>query len=146
MGCVGDALDGGFQVTQAVGLGHDGDVSQGCSCACCVGGVDVGCGSAVAEGVCLEFFVEQRYGRGGGSCRMVSVDGGACFCSGRCRFRWSRCVGGELCAGHILHFLKYGCMLGGVVPLQREGVHVAIGGVGYGDHLMEIRGDANELG
>ena len=37
-------------------------------------------------------------------------------------------------------------MLGFVVPLEGEGVGVAIDGVGDGDHLVEIRGEAGELG
>jgi hypothetical protein len=37
-------------------------------------------------------------------------------------------------------------MLGFVIPLEGEGVRVAIDGVGYGDHLMEIRWNACELG
>jgi hypothetical protein len=36
-------------------------------------------------------------------------------------------------------------MLGGVLPLEREGVRVSVGGVGDCYHLVQILGDADEL-
>ena len=60
---VGDALDGGLDVAKAVVLSDDGDVAEGGSGASGVGGVDVGGGSAVAEGVGLEVFIEKRLRR-----------------------------------------------------------------------------------
>ena len=71
VGGVGDALDGGLDVAEAVGLGDDGDVAQGGAGAAGVGGVDVGRGAAVAEGVGLQVFIEEWGLRCGGGC----VDG-----------------------------------------------------------------------
>ncbi len=37
-------------------------------------------------------------------------------------------------------------MLRFIVPLEREGMGVAIDGVGYRDHLVQLRGQAGEFG
>ena len=87
VGGVGDALDGGFDVAETVVLGDDGDVAQGGAGASGVGGVDVGGGAAVAEGVGLQVFIEEwglRGGGGGGTAvsgRRVA-GGGFLYCGG----------------------------------------------------------------
>jgi hypothetical protein len=53
MSGVGDALDGGLDLAERVGLGDDGDIAQRCAGTASVCGVDVGWISAVAEGVGL---------------------------------------------------------------------------------------------
>lgn len=65
---VGDALDGGLDFAEGVGLRDDGDITQGCAGAAGVGGVDVGWIATVAEGVGLQLLVEQGHRRrsGGG--------------------------------------------------------------------------------
>lgn len=45
-----------------------------------------------------------------------------------------------------MHLLEDGLMLGFVIPLEVEGMRIAIGGVGHGDHLVKVRRDARELG
>jgi len=61
-------LDSGFELAHAVGLSDDGDVTECGTSASGVGGVDVRGGSAVAESVGLQPFIEERLcgGRGGG--------------------------------------------------------------------------------
>jgi hypothetical protein len=59
MGGISDALNGGFDVAEAVGLRDDSDVTQCGAGAAGVGGVDVGCRAAVAQGVSLQFFIQQ---------------------------------------------------------------------------------------
>jgi hypothetical protein len=83
VGCVGDVLDGGLYFAEAVVLRNDRDVSKVGSGAGGVGGVDVGCGTAVAEGVGLELLIEQgcRGGCGGGAMR-VGGGSGCCFLYG----------------------------------------------------------------
>ena len=132
MGGVGDVLDGGFEFAEAVVLRNDGDVAKVGSGACGVCGVDVGCGTAVAEGVGLEFLIEER---GRSWCRGGAMRVG---CGGGCGFLygwggsggfggWGFCVGGKLSAGHGLHLFEDGGVLGGIVPFEGEGVGIAIG-------------------
>jgi hypothetical protein len=156
MGGVGDALDGRLDVAEAVVLRDDGDVAQGSAGAAGVRRVDVGCGAAVAEGVGLQLLVEKRLlrrGRGGdgaarpgGGCGCGLFDGGR-GCGGLgCGVGYGvGAVGGELGPGHRLHLLEDRLMLRFVVPVEREGVGVAIDGVRYCNHLVEIRGQACEL-
>jgi hypothetical protein len=136
VGGVGDVLDGGFEFAEAVVLRNDGDVAKVGSCAGGVGGVDVGCGAAVAEGVGLELLIEQRYGDGCRGGVMGVGCGGGCSCGflygwgGSGGFGgWGFGVGGELGAGHGLHLVEDCGVLGGIVPFEGEGVWVAIGGV-----------------
>ena len=44
-----------------------------------------------------------------------------------------------------MHLLKDCGVLGGIVPFESEGVDVAVGGVGYRDHLVQVGWDADEL-
>ena len=150
MGGVGDALDGGLEVAERVGLGDDGDVAQGGAGASGVGGVDVCRVAAVAEGVGPEVFIEQRSLRGwGGLCGAMGRGGcGRWLLRGGCR---SCCggglvVGGELGSGEILHLVEDGLVLGFVFPFEGEGMGVAIDGVGDGNHLVKIGGKSGELG
>lgn len=77
VGGVGDVLDGGFDFAEAIVLRDDGNVAKVGSGAGGVGGVDVGCGAAVAEGVGLELLIEERCGGGcrGGAMRMGGGSG-----------------------------------------------------------------------
>jgi hypothetical protein len=83
VGRVGDTLNGWLELAEAVVLRNDGDVAESCSRTRGVGGVDVGGGAAVAEGVGLELFVGQkdRWGRARGG----SVGMRGCCCSLCCR-------------------------------------------------------------
>jgi hypothetical protein len=75
VGRVGDALEGGFDFAEGVGLRDDGDITQGCAGAAGVGGVDIGCVATVAQGVCLQLLVEQRHRRRTGACGAVCAGG-----------------------------------------------------------------------
>jgi hypothetical protein len=59
---------------------------------------------------------------------------------------WGFGVGGELGAGHGLHLVEDGCVQGGIVPFQGEGVGIAIGCVRDGDHLVKVLRETGELG
>jgi hypothetical protein len=72
---VGDALDGWFEFAHAVGLSDYCDVTELGAGASGVGGVDVGGGSAVAEGIGFQLFIHERLGwwwrrRGLAGCRV----------------------------------------------------------------------------
>src|SRR6266478_5421171 len=84
VGCVGDALDGRLDIAEAVSLRDDGDVAEGGSCASGVGGVDVGCGAAVTQGVGLQFFIEEGCLMRGSGCAMCPGWCGGCslYCGG----------------------------------------------------------------
>ena len=47
---------------------------------------------------------------------------------------------------HRLHPGEDRCVLSGVLPFEGEGVRISIGRIGDGDHLVQILGDAGELG
>jgi hypothetical protein len=151
VGGVGDTLNRGLEVAETIVLRDDGDVAEGSAGAAGVGGVDVGCGAAVAQGVSLQLFVEERRLRrcgGGGTAGTSGCGSGFLYCGGR---RWSGCcrgrsVGCQLRASDGLHLLEDGLVLDFVVPLEGEGMGVSVDGVGDGDHLVEIRGEAGEFG
>ena len=86
----------GLMFAEAVVLGDDGDVAESGSGASGVGGVDVGGGAAVAEGVGFQVFIEEGgLGCGGGWAgrRARAVVAGAVFFAAGC-WRWSLGCGG----------------------------------------------------
>ena len=45
-----------------------------------------------------------------------------------------------------MHLVEDGCVQGGIVPFQGEGVGIAIGCVRDGDHLVKVLRETGELG
>ena len=57
---VSDALNGGFDVAEPVGLRDNRYVAQRGACTSSIRRVDIGCGAAVTQRVCLQLLVQQR--------------------------------------------------------------------------------------